>query len=44
MNDSVLPIVKAGLQELGESSHRMTDQVSLFATPGATRLVVSAPL
>ena len=36
MNDSVLPIVKAGLQELVESNHRVTDEVSLFPTPGHT--------
>ena len=36
MNDSVLPIVKAGLQELVETNHRVTDEVSLFPTPGHT--------
>ena len=36
MNDSVLPIVKAGLQELVESNYRVTDEVSLFPTPGHT--------
>jgi len=36
MNDSVLPIVRAGLQELVETDHRVTDEVSLFPTPGHT--------
>ncbi len=36
MNDSVLPIVKAGPQELVESNHRVTNEVSLFHTPGHT--------
>jgi glyoxylase-like metal-dependent hydrolase (beta-lactamase superfamily II) len=36
MNDSVLPIVKAGLQELVETNYRVTDEVSLFPTPGHT--------
>jgi glyoxylase-like metal-dependent hydrolase (beta-lactamase superfamily II) len=36
MNDSVLPIVKAGLQDLVETNYRLTDEVSLFPTPGHT--------
>ena len=36
MNDSVLPIVKAGLQELVETNHRLTDEVALLPTPGHT--------
>ena len=35
-NDSVLPIVKAGLQVLVETNYRVTDEVSLFPTPGHT--------
>jgi glyoxylase-like metal-dependent hydrolase (beta-lactamase superfamily II) len=36
MADSVMPIVEAGLNELVETHHRLTDEVSLFATPGHT--------
>ena len=31
-----MPIVKAGLQELVETNHRLTDEISLFPTPGHT--------
>jgi glyoxylase-like metal-dependent hydrolase (beta-lactamase superfamily II) len=34
MVDSVLPIVDAGLQELVETDHRLTEEVMLFSTPG----------
>ena len=34
MVDSVLPIVDAGLHELVETDHRLTDEVMLFSTPG----------
>lgn len=34
MVDSVFPIVDAGLQELVETDHRLTDEVELFSTPG----------
>ena len=33
MVDSVLPIVDAGLQELVETDHRLTDEVRLLPTP-----------
>ena len=36
MVDSVLPIVTAGLNDLVETDHRLTDEVSLFSTPGHT--------
>ena len=36
MNDWVLPIVKAGLQELVETNYRLTDEVLLVPTPGHT--------
>jgi glyoxylase-like metal-dependent hydrolase (beta-lactamase superfamily II) len=34
MVDSVLPIVDAGLHELVETDHRLTDEVMLHSTPG----------
>ena len=36
MNNSVLPIVNAGLHKLVETDHLLTDEVSLFPTPGHT--------
>ncbi len=36
MKDSVMPIVEAGLQDLVETNYRVTDEVSLFPTPGHT--------
>ena len=38
----VLPIVKAGLQELVESNHRVTDEVSLFPTPGHVSVAINS--
>lgn len=34
--DSILPIVNAGLHDLVEADHRLTDEVELFSTPGHT--------
>ena len=34
IQDSVSPIVNAGLHEFIETNHQLTDEVSLFATPG----------
>jgi glyoxylase-like metal-dependent hydrolase (beta-lactamase superfamily II) len=34
IRDSVAPIVAAGLHELVEDNHQITDEVSLFPTPG----------
>lgn len=36
MYDSLTPIVEASLHELVETDHRLTDEVSLFPTPGHT--------
>lgn len=36
LEDSVVPIIDAGLQQLIETDHRITDEVSLFPTPGHT--------
>ena len=36
MADSLAPIAEAGLHQLVESTHRLTDEVSLFPTPGHT--------
>lgn len=36
MQDSVLPVVEAGLVELVETTHRVSDSVSLEPTPGHT--------
>ncbi len=36
LNDSVLPIINAGLHKLVETNHLLTDEVSLFPTPGHT--------
>ena len=36
MEDSVQPIISAGLHELVETDHRITDEVQLFPTPGHT--------
>ncbi len=36
MGDSVLPIIKAGQQQLVEVNHRVSDEISLEHTPGHT--------
>jgi glyoxylase-like metal-dependent hydrolase (beta-lactamase superfamily II) len=36
MSDSLTPIIEASLHQLVENSHRLTDEVSLFPTPGHT--------
>jgi len=36
MGDSVLPIIEAGLHDLVETDHRITDEVALEPTPGHT--------
>ncbi len=36
IRDSVLPVVEAGLHDLVETDHRLTEEVSLFPTPGHT--------
>lgn len=36
MEDSVKPIIAAGLHDLIETDHRLTDEVRLFHTPGHT--------
>jgi glyoxylase-like metal-dependent hydrolase (beta-lactamase superfamily II) len=36
MSDSLTPIVAASLHQLVETNHRLTDEVSLFPTPGHT--------
>lgn len=36
MEDSVQPIIAAGLHELVETNHQITDEIQLFPTPGHT--------
>ena len=36
VRDSIEPIIAAGMHQLVESDHRITDEVSLFPTPGHT--------
>lgn len=44
MHDSVTPIVEASLHQFVEVNHRLTDEVSIFPTPGHTPGHVSVAL